>query len=230
MGLRFKAVFLVALATALLVAASAGATMVGIYRNDMATTARRAELVKLSGASCTRGGDVDTLRIAVGKRTPECSYRTPVLGRDLEIAATERLLSGTPTAVQQKAFLGLALRAGGGAKYQLLVFPLQSKAQLIKVVGGATEYLAIDRDEKAVMGINKANALRLKAVNVTSGPERGQSHLFGYIGGVLAVEATDAAASDLSGRASGVTVGAASNSNGVIASVDDIVIRVPGPF
>ena len=35
-------------------------------------------------------------RIVVGKRTRDCSYRTPVLGRDLEIAATERLLSGTP--------------------------------------------------------------------------------------------------------------------------------------
>ena len=29
------------------------------------------------------------LRVAIGKRTKECSYRTPVLGRDLEIAATD---------------------------------------------------------------------------------------------------------------------------------------------
>ena len=96
-------------------------------------TAQRAQLIKLAGASCTRGGSDGALRIAVGKATDACSYRTPVLGRDLEIAATERLLSGTPTALQRKAYLGLELRAGAGAKYQLLVFPLQRKVQLVKV-------------------------------------------------------------------------------------------------
>lgn len=227
---RSIAVFGTALMVSLLVAAAAGAAMVGIYRNDMATTARRAELIKLSGQDCVRGGSPDALRITVGKRTPECSYRTPVLGRDLEIAATERLLSGTPTAVQQKAYLGVELRAGGGAKYQMLVFPLQRKVQLIKIAAGGAEYLAVDRDEKAVMGINKANALRLRAVNVTSGPERGQSHLFAYLGGLLVAEATDEAAGDLTGRASSVVVGATKSSNGVIASVDDIVLRVPSPF
>jgi hypothetical protein len=227
---RFTAIFLAALGVALLVAAGAGAAMVGIYRNDMSSTARRGELIKLSGGSCTRGGSTDALRIAVGKRTPECSYRTPVLGRDLEIAATERLLSGTPKAVQQKAYLGLELRAGGGAKYQMLVFPLQRKVQLIKIAAGGAEYLAIGRDQKAVMGINKANALRLRAVNVTSGPEKGQSHLFAYVGGVLAAEASDETAGDLSGRASGIAVGATKSANGVVASVDDLVIRVPSPF
>jgi hypothetical protein len=204
--------------------------MVGIYRNDMGTTARRAELVKLSGGACTRGGSAEALRIAVGKATDECSYRTPVIGRDLEIAATERLLSGTPTAVQQKAYLGLELRAGGGAKYQMLVFPLQRKVQLIKVAAGGAKYLAIDRDEKLVMGINKANALRLRAVNVTSGPERGQAQIFAYLGGSLVAEATDATASELTGGASAVAVGATKSANGVIASVDDVVIRVPSPF
>jgi hypothetical protein len=230
MRLRFTAVLLAVLAVLLLVVASAGAAMIGIYRNDMATTARRAELVKLVGSECTRGGSAEALRITVGKRTPECSYRTPVLGRDLEIAATERLLSGTPTAIQQKAFLGLVLRAGGGAKYEMLVFPLQRKVQLIKILSGGAEYLAIDRNQSAVMGINKANALRLRAVNVTSGPERGQSQLFAYVGGTLVAEATDEGAGALAGRASGVTVGATKSANGVIASVDDVVVRVPSPF
>jgi len=230
MKLRSSATFLAVLGLLLLVAASAGAAMVGIYRNDMSSTARRAELLKLSGGSCTRGGSAETMRVTLGKRTTECSYRTPVLGRDLEIAATERLLSATPPAAQQKAYLGLELRAGGGAKYQMLVFPLQRKVQLIKIVGGGAEYLAIDREEKAVLGLNKANALRLRAVNVTSGPERGQSHLFAYLGGTLVAEATDATASELSGRASAVTIGATKDGNGVVGSVDDVVIRVPSPF
>jgi hypothetical protein len=230
MKLRFSATFLVAAACALLAAAVAGAAMLGIYRNDMSSTALRAELVKLSGGNCTRGGSEDTLRVVLGKRTTECSYRTPVLGRDLEIAATERLLSGTPTAAQQKAYLGLELRAGGGAKYQMLVFPLQQKVQLIKIAGGGVEYLAIAHKQAAVLGLNKANALRFRALNVTSGPERGQAHLFAYIGSELVAEATDEAASELSGRASAVLIGATSNGNGVVASIDNVVVRVPSPF
>ncbi len=230
MKTRFAAIFAIStLATAIIVA-SVGAAMIGIYRNGMETTAQRSQVVKLAGGSCSRGGSGGALRIAIGKRTQACSYRTPVLGRDLEIAATERLLSGTPPALQRKAYLGLELRAGGGAKYQLLAFPLQRKVQLIKIGGEGTEYLAIEKDVAGLKGINKANALRLRAVNVTSGPERGQAQLFGYVGGALVVEAGDEAAGELAGRASAVAVGATKSADGLIASVDDVVVRVPSPF
>jgi hypothetical protein len=227
---RFPAVFLAVLATGLLVSAVAGAAMIGVYRNSMESLAQRSQLVKLAGANCARVGANGAMRITLGKKTAACSFRTPVLGRDLEIAATERLLSGTPENLQRKAFLGLELRAGGGSKYQLLVFPRQKKAQLIKVTGGGTKYLAIAKNEKAVMGINAANKLRLRALNVTSGPEKGQSRLFAYVGSTLVGEAIDAGAGELTGRASSVTVGTIKNGNGVIASVDDVVVRVPSPF
>jgi hypothetical protein len=215
---------------ALALAGVAAAAMIGVYRNGMETTAQRAQLIKLAGASCTRGGSEGALRVAIGKRTDACSYRTPVLGRDLEISATERLLSGTPVPLQRKAYLALELRAGAGAKYQLLAFPLQRKLQLVKVTSAGSEYLAIAKDVKTLMGVNKANALRLRAVNLTSGPERGHAQLFAYVGGTLVTEATDEAAGDLSGRAAGVAVGAIKGANGVIASVDDVVVRVPSPF
>jgi hypothetical protein len=230
MRLRFSAAFLAALVAGLLCCAVAGATMIGIYRNGMESLAQRSQLVKLSGQSCARAGVGGAMRITIGKATSSCSFRTPVLGRDLEIAATERLLSGTPTALQRKAYLGLLLRAGGGAKYALLVFPRQKKAQLIKVTSEGTKYLAIAKNEKAVVGVNEANKLRLRAVNVTSGPEKGQAHLFAYVGSKLVGEAKDAAAGDLSGRASAVVVGTIKNGNGIVASVDDAVVRVPSPF
>jgi hypothetical protein len=230
MRLRFPAALLAALAAGLLACAIAGAAMVGIYRNSMGSLGQRSQMVKLSGRSCARAGVAGAMRITIGKATSSCSYRTPVLGRDLEIAATERLLSGTPTALQRKAFLGLELRAGGGAKYQLLVFPLQRKAQLIKVTKEGSEYLAIAKNEKAVLGTGEANKLRLRAVNITSGPEKGQAQLFAYVGGTLVGEAVDEGAGELSGRASGVTVGTVKNGNGVVASVDDVVVRVPSPF
>lgn len=228
---RTPLILLAAAAATLLLAAAASAAMIGIYRNSMDSTAQRGELVKLAGRSCARGGATDALKVTVGKRTEACSYRTPVIGRDLEIAATMRLLSGTPEKLQRKAFLALELRAGGGSKYQLLVFPLQKKAQMTKVLaGGEVKYLKIARDLKEVGGLNKANSLRLRATNVTAGPEKGTCRLFAYLGGTLVAEAVDAGAGDLAGRASAVAVGALNNGNGVVATVDDVVLRVPSPF
>lgn len=226
----FAATFLAALVVGLLACALAGASMIGIYRNSMGSLAQRSQMVKLSGHSCDRAGVGGAMRIAVGKATSSCSYRTPVLGRDLEIAATARLLSSTPTSLQRKAFLGLVLRAGGGAKYELLVFPRQRKAQLIKVTKEGSKYLAVAKNQKAVLGVNEANKLRLRALNVTSGPEKGTANLVAYIGGAKVVEASDAGAGELSGRASGVIVGTVKNGNGILASVDDVVVRVPSPF
>lgn len=230
MKLRFSTAFLAALLAGLLLCAVAGAAMIGIYRNSMESLAQRSQLVKLSGKSCERAGAGGAMRIMIGKATSSCSYRTPVIGRDIEIAATERLLSGTPTALQRKAYLGLMLRAGAGAKYALLVFPRQKKAQLIKVTSAGTKYLAIAKNESAVVGVNEANKLRLRAVNVTSGPEKGQARLFAYVGSKLVGEVKDDAAGDLSGRASAVVVGTIKNGNGIVASVDDVVVRVPSPF
>ncbi len=221
MKTRFAAISLAVCAILLALGGLASAAMVGIYRNSMESTGQRSQLIKLSGASCGRSGASGALRVAVGKRTDACAFRTPVLGRDLEIAATERLLSGTAPALQKKAYLGLELRAGGGAKYQLLAFPLQRKVQLVKVTGAGSEFLAIEKDVKDLMGLNKANALRLRALN----SEPGKASLSAYLGGNLVAEAKDETAGELTGRASAVAIGAVNGANGVVGSVDDVVVR-----
>jgi hypothetical protein len=219
-------------AAALLAAAAvAGASMIGIYRNSLETVSQRSQLRKLSGRSCDRGGSDHTLKVTVGKRTDECAYSTPVVGRDLEVLSTERLLSGTPKKLRHRAFLALELRAGGGARYQLAVYPMQRKVQLRKVMtDGSVKYLAIARDEPGVRGINGANALGLRATNVRSGPEKGTCEIRGFLGSKLVVKGTDPAAGDLAGRASAVAVGARGSATGAIASFDDVVVRVPSPF
>jgi hypothetical protein len=226
---RTAAIFLVAATfSTLAFAGFAEAALVGIYRNPLESLAQRSALIKLSGRNCARAGAKGVLRIELGKKTGSCSYRTPVVGRDLELAATERLLSGTPPAVQKRAYLGLELRAGAGAKYQMLVFPLQRKVQLVKVTPAATKYLAIAKNVKAVKGVNQANALRLRAINVTEkGPEQGDVRLKALLGSTLVAEATDEAGGELQGRASAVTAGAGSNGVGLIVSVDDVIVRVP---
>jgi hypothetical protein len=228
---RTTAVLCLAAAATLLLAASSSAALIGIYRDGMATTPQRAQMVKLSGSHCARGGLGKALRVVVGKATKECAYRTPVIGRDLEVAATERLLGATPKPLQHGAFLAINLRSGGGGRYQLAVYPLQGKVQLRKALPeGGVKYLDIERNVAAVKGLDAANDLRLRAFNLTEGEEKGACRLLGFIGGKLVAEATDAAAGELSGGASGFSVGSAKNAKGAQASFDNVVVRVPSPF
>jgi hypothetical protein len=219
-------------AAALAIFASlATATLIGVYRNGMESKAQLGQIVKLSGRSCGRHGSAHALRVTIGKRTEECSYRTPVIGRDLEIAATARLLGSTPKALQKSTFVALDLRAGGGARYQFAVYPLQRKAQLRKIRSdGTIVYLDIEKDLSGVRGLDKANELRLRAFNVTEGDEKGSCRLLAFVGGKQVSNVVDEGAGELSGRASGFSVGSAKAAKGAEASFDDVVVRVPGPF
>lgn len=226
------AIFALLLAAMLAFASSAGAALIGIYRNSMENKAQLAQIFKLSGERCARGGSEGAFTVTIGKATKECSYRTPVLGRDLEIGATMRLLNKpqVPKSVQRSAFLALDLRSGGGARYQLAVYPLQDKAQIRKVLAdGSIEYLDIEK-KVAGIGAEKPNQLRLSAFNVTTGEEKGSCQLLAYIGGQLVAEANDPGAGELSGRASGFSLGSAKVAKGAQATVDDVVVRVPSPF
>ena len=213
-------------------AVSASAALIGLYRNSMESDAQRGQIGKLSGERCGRGGSSHAFRITVGKATAECAYRTPVVGRDLEIAATERLFSATPKAVKRKAYLALNLRTGeAGAGYQLAVFPLQRKAQLRKVLSdGQVEYLHIEKGVKAVKGTDEPNELRLRAFNLTSGPDKGKCRVVAFVGAQQVADLLDPAAGELQGRGSGFSIGAAGSAKGLMGSVDDVVIRVPNPF
>jgi hypothetical protein len=231
MRTRTKATLLATLAIALLACSSASAAVIGIYRNNLETLAQRSQLVKISGEACARGGVEGGLRIVVGKQTEACALRTPVQGRDLEIVSEQRLLAGTPKKLQHKGYLGVELRAGGGAKYQYRVFPRQRKVQLLKVTPERTRYLAIEKNVRFVKGVGQLNAVRLRATNVTAGPEKGQTKLVGLLGNNPVLEATDRAGGELKGRASAVVVGAtARNAKGVAAKVESIILRVPSPF
>jgi hypothetical protein len=227
MKARFAALSLAALAAGLLVCAVAGAAMVGIYRNGLETKPQRAEMLKLFGRSCKRGGGEDAVRILLGKKTDSCAYRTPVVGRDLELAATERILSGTPKPLQRKAYVAVQLRAGGGDKYELRAFPLQRKAQLIKVSEAGTKYLAVKKNVKGIGGINEPTVVRLR-VEKTAGAA--SAKIAAFVGPTVVGEVTDEAAGEVTGEFSAVSVGATKIAEGLSGSIDDLVVRVPVAF
>lgn len=225
---RSTAAFAAALAATLVFAAPAAASLVGIYRNSLASEAQRSQIVRLYGERCALGPFGSSLRTIVGKGTKECGYRTPVIGRNLEIAATERLLATGSKRLQRVAFVGLNLRGGeDGSGYQLAVYPSQGKIQLRKVLpGGRVRYLAIVREASAVKGVEAANVLRLRAFD--TGPS--SCRLLAFVNGKLVAAVTDESARELKGRASGFSVGALGVAKGASAGVANVLINVPSPF
>jgi hypothetical protein len=219
----------IASALGLVAVASASGAFVAIYRNALETTAQRGEVLKVAGKSCTRGGGQTSLKISVGKLTEECAYRTPVLGSDLEIAATGRIYPPTTPAVAKKAFLGLQLRVGGGGKVELRVFPAQQKVQIAKVTSEGIDYLAIKKNVKTVQPPEKGNVLRLRVID-GAGEEAGTCKIAGYLGGEQVVEASDEACGELDGEMTALSAGAPNNGSGLVAGFEAIVVRVPVRF
>ena len=155
-----------------------------------------------------------------------------MIGRDLEIAATAACSSTTPKPVQRKAFLA-AQPARRRSRRPLPAGRLPAAAQGAAAQGltdGRVEYLHDRARTCRTKGLNKANELRLRAFNVTSGPEKGSCRILAYVGGQLVADVTDPAAGELQGRASGFSVGAIGNAKGAVGSFDDVVVRVPSPF
>jgi hypothetical protein len=127
--------------------------------------------------------------------------------------------------VARKAFLGLIIRAGGGTRYELRVFPVQKKTQLLKFAGqGGPKYLAIEKQVTAVKGIGEANVLRLRTEG--DGP---RTKLIAHLGSTIVGEAVDEGPR-IEGEYSAVSVGAPGNGHGVRAQFDGIVVRVPVRF
>lgn len=216
------------LVVGLMVAGAASGAFVAIYRNALETTVQRSEVLKLSGKACTRGGGSTTLNVTVGKLTEECAYKTPVVGQDLEIAATGQINPATPANVAKKAFLGLQLRAGGGGKLELRVFPGQKKAQIARITTEGIDFLAVKKNIVALKGA-KAVVLRLRAVS-GAGEGAGTCKIGGYLGGELVVEAEDPACGELKGETTALAAGAPNNGVGVVAGFSAIVVRTPVRF
>jgi hypothetical protein len=216
------------LVVGLLVTGAASGAFVAIYRNALETTAQRSEVLKLSGKACSRGGGKTTLNITVGKLTEECAYKTPVVGQDLEIAATGSINPVTPPAVAKKAFLGLQMRAGGGAKLELRVFPGQKKAQIARITEEGIKFLAV---KKNIVSLNEAQAvvLRLRVIS-GAGELAGTCKISGYLAGELVVEAEDPACGELQGETTALAAGATNNGVGVVAGFAAIVVRTPVRF
>lgn len=210
-------------------AAAALGAVIPIYSNGMSTPTARGQIVRLSGSKCGRHGGRSALKVKVGKRTRECQFRTPVVGANLDIKATTRLLSGTPQKIQKRVFAAVSVRDGGKGQYQLAVFPAKGSFQLRRDLppNGDRTLLAKGKS-KAVKPIGKPNKLRLQAFSTANGDMRVTGIVNGHKVGSVIDDAH--AAASLTGRFSTLAVGSNKAAKGASASFDNLSVAVPDPF
>jgi hypothetical protein len=223
----------IAIAVAVLGSAPAAAVAIAktipIYSNDMSTAAARAQLVQVGGGHCEHGGS-RALRLSVGKRTQDCTFRTPVVGANLDITITTRLLQGTPESIQRRVFVAVGLRVGDSDQYQLAVFPAKGSFQLRRdsPSGGEERTLLAKGRSRAVKDVGKANKLRLQ----TFGTAGGDVRVTAFVNGRKLASTIDSgsAVAAITGRLSTVSVGSKNAAKGARASFDNLLVAVPDPF
>ncbi len=210
-------------------AAVASAVTIPIYTNDMSSSAARGQLVRLTGDQCDRGGSKSALKVTVGKKTRECQLRTPVVGASLDIRATGRLLSSTPSTQQASTFVAIGLRNGGGGQYQLAVFPKKGTFQLRRdLPPDGTRTLLAKGKASGIKDVGKPNKLHLQAFSTPDGA----TQVIAWVNGkkVGSVAEDSHTATTLAGRFSTISVGSVKADNGAAASFDDLSVAVPDPF
>ena len=215
-----------AIALVLAGAAFAGAALadVLVYVNNLASAKDGKQLSHFEGkaSDCDRHVRGGSLLIKVtGKDT--CGYRLPLEGDKPEpnhaLHARLKLDKQTPKGIRSKAFLGVAVRYGGGTGYTLRILPHRHQFKLRRLPNG-TGFPVAGKD-RAIKGAAKWNDVRLQAFG---------SHVIAIVNGKKVADVNDSAAADVTGRKAEVFAGAnKANQVGSFARVDDVRLAVPSP-
>lgn len=222
-----SALALLATALALGLAAAAALATVTVYKNNFSGKPEARELEHVEGSSCDKSWrrSAENLLVKVKKGPEVCGYQPPVEGDsdqpDHDWQAKAKLLNDTPKGVRDGAYLAVAVRVGKDAGYELRVFPTTKKYELRRSPSGGGGPFPATGTGPAIKGINKANALRLKAKGAT---------VTALANGTQLAQETDPNPGDVGGRKLEVAIGHTKNSGKpVLAVLDDLALRVPNP-
>ncbi|MGK2954165.1 MAG: hypothetical protein ACSLFI_00605 [Solirubrobacterales bacterium] len=215
------------------VTTTASASSLTIFKNSLKSSTGRAEISQYSGkANCDRGGGKTSFRTEVGKRTKECAYQVPMVGRDLGVSVTARLFKSTPKKVKPQAYLSVSLRHGtDGSRYQLSVFPHGRRYQLKKVFSdGKVQYLGKGKAGNRIGGFGEANRLTLRAYNDQASNPKGTASILAMVNGRKLASAADPRGNLLEGRDTTFSIGNKNGARGARGSFVKLSVRMPDPY
>jgi len=205
-----------------------------IYKNALDSPTKRSNVTQFGSSSkCKRGSSKTAITTRLGSKTRECSYRVPVAGKNIELAATGRLSKSTPKSIRSRTFLGLSLRHGNdGARYQFVVFPSSTRAQIRKVESnGKFKVLASAKlGRKQVKPLGKSNKILFGAYNGTKGKPASNARLFARVNGKFVLSANDSKGNELSGTAATFSIGSDKFARNASGSFAKLIVRIPDPF
>lgn len=219
-----------ALAVALgLVAALAASAFafVNIYKNSFGSKPAYKEVVRVGTGSkaCHRSWNEkrEIMRVDLGKGPAVCTYKPPVQGDgpepDHRFDADGRILKSTAENVRDEAYLTLAVRVGGGKRYELRVFPKGKDFELRRQPNDAG--FPDTGSDPAIGKIGKLNRLRLLAEG---------NQITAFVNGTLLANVNDANASQLEGAKLEFGVGSEADSKkNTVGTFDKLKLAVPDP-
>lgn len=197
---------------------------VRIYGNSFSARGSLGELRKLGTESCARRTSRSAMSVRLGRKTSACAYRTPVIGRNLDIAASVVLSSRTPSNRRARTALGLTLRGGEDTgDFTLSVRPNRQRWSLTREMPGAggptSTTIAHERDRR-IHGTGKRNRLRLQAFD---------TEIIAWVNGKIVARYLDPSPAVSKGRQSSVAIGTTRTGRNIEGSFDSISVRVPVP-
>ena len=220
------------LAFAILANSAFGAGSIKVYSNSLETSDGRIEVRQVGSANCDRGGSSKSLRTELGKKTSECAYRVPFVGRDLVVGVKARLFKSTPKKIAKRTYVAVSLRQDGdGSRYQLAVFPVAGKFQLRKILpNGNIKYLDHGNKRNTINKLGEANRLTLRAYNGDGRLPDGTARVIAIVNGKKLAQVDDTRGNLLEGRDTTFSIGSKSGARGARGSFVDLGVSLPNPF
>ena len=213
-------------AAALFATTSVALGFVDIYKNGFGSRANYREVKAVGGGShCDRehkrGRGLMEVVVKDGRRA--CQFKPPVQGNqskpDHRFDGAARIIRDTPQALRADAYLFLAVRVGGDARYELRVFPKDKEFQLRRKPDGAM--FPVAGPNGAVKGMGKLNKMALIAEG---------DRVRAIVNGTEVADVTDPNPNDVIGRRLDFGVGTLKDTKkNTVGNFDSISVGVPDP-
>jgi hypothetical protein len=219
----------VALAGALALCGALAATALGFVNVYVNPFSKRGEVRQVSLVKGGKHCDRDFLKkrgvmeVNVKSGPGACIYKAPVQGDssrpDHRFEAQGRILKSTNSRIRDDAYLSIAVRVGGGDRYELRVFPKGRDFVLRRQPGGAGFPANGSNSEIGTPG--QLNKLRLTVIG---------NRVRAHVNGAEVADVTDANANSIKGRKVEFGVGTQANTGkDTDGNFTKLTLSVPDP-